>query len=168
MSFDKVDANVAAGNATDAHKSSGVKSVKRTITFETEAADAAGDVKALFRVGAHEIPVKCEIINDAIAGATDIDLGLYRDDETVVDADALMDGTDINAGVAWSSRTDGLSALGVEERGVKTFYDIANDVATTDVVGSLPNDSYWVALTLNSEVSAAGTITVHLETIGRG
>ena len=167
MSFDKVDANVAAGVATDAHKSSGVGPTVRSITFETEAADAAGDVKALFRVGAHEIPLECWIINDAIAGATDIDLGLYRDDETVVDADALMDGADISAGIAYASKTDGLSALGVEERGVKAFYDIANDVATGDVIGSIPNDSYWVALTLNSEVSAAGTITVVLTTLGR-
>ena len=167
MSFDKVDANVLAGVATDAHKSSGVGPTVRTITFETEAADAAGDIKALFRIGAHEIPLECWIINDAIAGATDIDLGLYREDGTVVDADALMDGTDISAGVAYASKTDGLSALGVEERGVKAFYDIANDVATTDVIGHIPNDSYWVALTLNSEVTAAGTITVCLTTLGR-
>jgi len=167
MSFDITDPNVLAGVATDAHKSSGVKPTVRTITFETEAADAAGDIKALFRVGAHEIPVECWIINDAIAGASDIDLGLYRDSEVVVDADALMDGTDISAGVAYASRTDGLSALGVEERGVKSFFDIANDVATGDVVGALPNDSYWVALTLNSEVTAAGTITLYLATIGR-
>lgn len=167
MSFDIVDAKVLAGEATDAHKSSGVKPTVRTITFETEAADAAGDIKALFRVGAHEIPLECRIVNDAIAGATDIDLGLYRDSEVVVDADALMDGTDISAGVAWASATDGLSALSINERGILSFYEIANDVATGDVVGALPNDSYWVALTLNSEVTAAGTITVELKTIGR-
>lgn len=167
MSFDKVDANVAADKLTDASKSSGVKALTRAITFETEAADAAGDIKALFRVGAHEIPLECWIINDAITGATDIDLGLYRDDETVVDADALMDGTDIAAGVAYASKTDGLSALGVEERGILTFYEIANDVATGDVIGSLPNDSYWVCLTLNSEISSVGTITVVLVTLTR-
>ncbi len=167
MSFDIVDAKVLAGELTDAHKSSGVDRITRTITFETEAADAAGDIKALFRVGAHEIPLECNIVNDAIAGATDIDLGLYRDDNTVVDADALMDGTDISLGVAWASATDGLSALSIDERGILSFYEIANDVATGDVVGSLPNDSYWVALTLNSEVTAAGTITVQLDTIGR-
>jgi hypothetical protein len=167
MSFDIVDPKVLVGEATDAHKSSGVKPTVRTITFETEAADAAGDIKALFRVGAHEIPLECRIVNDAIAGATDIDLGLYRDDNTVVDIDALMDGTDISAGVAWSAATDGLSALAIEERGILSFYEIANDVATGDVVGALPNDSYWVALTLNSEVSAAGTVTVELKTIGR-
>lgn len=167
MSFDKVDSNVAAGELTDARKSSGVNPTTRAITFETEAADAAGDIKALFIVGAHEVPLECWIINDAITGATDIDLGLYYMDETAADADALMDGTDIAAGVAYSSKTDGLSALGVQERGVLTFYEIANDVATSDVIGNLPNDSYWVALTLNSEVSAAGTITVVLTTLGR-
>ena len=168
MSFDIVDSNVLNGKLTEAIHASGVKPLVRTITFETEAADAAGDIKALFRVGAHEIPLECWIINDAIAGATDIDLGLYRDSQVVVDADALMDGTDISAGIAYASRTDGLSALAVEERGILTFYEIANDVATGDVIGALPNDSYWVALTLNSEVSAAGTITVMLKTLGRG
>ena len=167
MSFDKVDPKTAANEATDALKSSGVKPTVRIVTFETEAADAAGDIKALFRVGAHEIPKSCSIINDAIAGATDVELGLYRDDETVVDIDALMGTTDISAGVAFAAKTDGLSALGVEERGVLSFYQIADKVSTTDDVGSLPNDSYWVCLTLNSEVSAAGTITIELETVGR-
>ena len=167
MSFDRIDANTLLGEATDAHKSSGVKPTIRTVTFETEAADAAGDIKALFRVGAHEIPVECYIINDAISGATEIDLGLYRDDETVVVVDLLMDGTDIAAGVAYASRTDGLSALGVEERGVKSFFDLVNDTVSGDVVGALPNDSYWVALTLVSEVAAAGTITLYLATLGR-
>lgn len=167
MSFDIVDANVLAGELTDAVKSSGVAPIVRAITFETEAADAAGDVKALFRVGAHEIPLECKIVNDAIAGATDIDLGLYRDSQVVVDKDALMDGANIAAGIAWGSATDGLGALTINERGVLSFYEIANDVATGDVVGALPNDSYWVCLTLNSEVTAAGTITVYLTTLGR-
>ncbi len=167
MSFDIVDSNVDAGLAAEAQKTSGVHRITRSITFETEAADAAGDIKALFRVGAHEVPIEGYIINDAITGATDIDVGLYRDDETVVDADALLDAANIAAGVAYASRTDLLGALGVEERGILTFYEIANDVATGDVIGSLPNDSYWVALTLNSEISAAGTITVVLDTLGR-
>jgi hypothetical protein len=168
MSFDKVDSNVAAGIATDAVKSSGVKPITRAITFETEAADAAADIKALFKVGAHEIPLECWITCDAIAGLTDIDLGLYREDEVVVDADAFMDGTDLSAGKAFASRVDGLSALGVQERGVLKFFEIANDVATTHVVGALPNDSYWFSMTLNSEVSAAGTVTVVLTTLPRG
>ena len=167
MSFDIVDSKVAAGKATDAVKSSGVKLNRRVITFETAVADAAGDIKALFRVGAHEIPVEGWLICDAIAGATDIDIGLYRDSEVVVDKDALADGLNIAAGKAYSAKMDILAALGVEERGVKPFYDIANDVKTTDVIGHLPNDSYWVCVTLNSEVTAAGTITIALDTLGR-
>lgn len=161
-----VDSARQAGLPARAHESSGVGLRLRTITFETAAADAAGDVKRLFTVGAHEIPVKCVIMNDAIAGATDIDLGLYRPNGgIVVDRDALMDGTDISAGKTAASPADGLAALGVEELGVKSFFDIANDVLTTDVIGHLPNDSYDVALTEVSEVTAAGTITVHLYTI---
>ena len=167
MSFDKIDPKVLAGEATDAHKSSGVKPTVRTVTFETEVADAAGDIKALFIVGAHEIPKAMRILNDAIAGATEIDVGLYRMDGTVVDVDALADGLDISAGNAIGSPANGLGALGIDEVKVKSFYDIANDVATTDVVGHIPDDSYWVCLTLVSEVAAAGTINVELETIGR-
>lgn len=162
-----VDTQRQNGLPARAHESSGVVPKLRTITFETAAADAAGDIRRLFTVGAHEIPVQCDIVNDAIAGATDIDLGLYRKgvDGAVVDADALMDGTDISAGIAWASKTDGLSALAVEERGVLSFLEIADDVATSDAIGNIPDDSYDVALTLNSDISAAATITVHLWTI---
>ena len=169
-----VDSQRPSGLPAYAHESSGVNERLRTITFETAASDAAGDVKRLFTVGAHEIPVRCLVMCDAIAGATDIDLGLYRpsapDGSTtgvVVDRDALMDGTDISAGKAWSDQVDGLSALGVEERGTKTFYDIANDVQTADVIGHLPQDSYDFCLTEVSEVSAAGTITIFLWTIDK-
>jgi len=165
MAFTFVDSNVAAGKLTDAVKSSGVGEIVRCITFETAASDAAGDVKALFRVGAHEIPVEGWLISDAIAGASDLDVGFYRDDQVVVDKDALADGLDPNAGIAFASRLDILGALGVEERGVLKMYEIANDVATGDVIGKLPNDSYIVAITLNSEVTAAGTITVCLKTL---
>jgi hypothetical protein len=165
MAFVFVDSNVAAGELTSAVKSSGVKELVRCITFETAATDAAGDVKALFRVGAHEIPVEGWLISDAIAGATDIDVGFYRDDETVVDKDALADGINPSAGIAFASRLDILTALAVEERGVLNMYEIANDVITTDVIGHLPNDSYVVAVTLVSEVTAAGTITVCLKTL---
>lgn len=161
-----VDAARQAGQPARAHESSGVGLRMRTITFETAVADAALDVKRLFTVGAHEIPVKCVIMCDAIAGATEIDLGLYRPNGgIVVDRDALMDGADIAAGQTAASPEDGLAALGVEELGVKTFFDIANDVQSADVIGHLPADSYDIGLCLVSEVTAVGTITVHLQTI---
>lgn len=162
-----VDSARQAGNPARAHESSGCVPRLRTITFETAAADTTNDIKRLFTVGAHEIPVQCDIVCDAITGLSDLDVGLYRPgvDGAAVDIDALADGLNPAAGIAWASKLDGLSALGVEERGVKAFYDIANDVATDDVIGNLPKDSYDVALTWKVDSSGAGTITVHLWTI---
>jgi len=161
-----VDSQRAAGLPARAREASGVNPKIRTITFETAAADAAGDVKRLFTVGAHEIPVDCKIICDAIAGATDIDIGLYRPGGgVVVDKDALADGLNISGGLAYASAGNGLAALGVEEQGIRTFAEIAADVVSTDVIGHIPQDSYDIALTEVSEVSAAGTITVILTTI---
>lgn len=168
MSADKyVDSQRQNGLPARAHESSGVVPKLRTITFEAEVADDVNDIRRLFTVGAHEIPVRCDIVNDSIAGATDIDLGLYRTGVggVVVDANALMDSKDINGGNAWGSEVDGLEALGLDERGVKAFFDIANDVETTDVIGHIPDDSYDVVFTYNSEITGAGTITVHLWTI---
>lgn len=162
-----VDSQRQNGLPARGHESSGVDLRLRTITFETLVADDVNDIRRLFTVGAHEIPVRCDIVNDSIAGASDIDLGLYRPGVggVAVDKDALMDGTDINGGNAWGSEADGLSALGLDERGVKSFFDIANDVVAGDVIGHIPNDSYDIALTYDSEITAAGTITVHLYTI---
>jgi len=168
MSADKyVDTARQNGLPARAHESSGVVPRLRTITFETLVAADQNDIRRLFTVGAHEIPVRCDIVNDAIAGASDIDLGLYRPgvDGIVVDDDALMDGTNINAGVAWGSETDGLSALDLSERGVKPFFDIANDVLTTDVIGHIPQDSYDIVMSYKSEITGAATITVFLWTI---
>ena len=167
-----VDSQRQNGLPARGHESSGVNTRTRTITFETAVADAAADIRRLFNVGAHEIPVDCKIINDAITGATDIDLGLYRPSApdgsvvgAVVDADALLDGANIAAGVAWASATNGLAALGVEEQGVRSFREIANDVSADDAIGNVIKDSYDVALTFNSDISSIGTITVILETI---
>ena len=162
-----VDSQRQAGKPARAHESSGVDLRFRSITFETAAADAAGDIRRLFTVGAHEIPVRMDIVTDGITGMSAVEVGLYRPgvDGIVVDADALAATKDLSSALAHSAPADGLSALGIEERGVKTFWDIANDVLTTDIMGHLPKDSYDVAFTLTSEVSEAETVTVLLWTI---
>lgn len=167
MSDKYVDSQRQEGLPARAHESSGVGLRLRTITFETSVADAALDVRRLFNVGAHEIPVECKIMTDATAGLSEVDLGLHRPgvDGIVVDRDALMDGVDLSAGYAYAAAKDGLAALGIEERGTKSFFDIANDVLTTDVMGHIPSDSYDVTMTLVSEVTAVGTVTVFLWTI---
>jgi len=161
-----VDSARAAGKPARAREAGGVKGKIRTITYETAASDGAGDVKRLFNVGAHEIPVRCLVMCDATAGLTAVELGLYRPSlGAVVDRDALMSSIDLSAGYAFAAAKDGLSALGIEKRGISTFAELAAAVVTTDVIGHIPFDSYDVALTQVSDVSAVGTVTVILETI---
>lgn len=166
MSDKYVDSQRQGGEAARARESSGVRPLVRAITYETATADAALDVRRLFTVGAHEVPVRCLVMCDAIAGLTAVELGLYRPNfGVVVDRDALMTSIDLSAGYAFAAAKDGLSALGVEERGVRTFGEIASDVLATDVIGHYPADSYDVGIAQVSDVSAVGTITVILETI---
>ena len=161
------DSNRQSGLPAAARESSGCVPRLRTITFETAAADTTSDVLRLFTVGAHEIPVQMDVVCDAITGMSDLDIGLYRPgvDGAAVDIDALADGLNPAAGIAWASKLDGLSALGVEERGILPFFEIANDIDSTDVIGHLPNDSYDVALTYKADHSGAATMTIHLWTI---
>lgn len=167
MSDKYVDSQRQNGLPARARESSGVGTRLRSITFETAAADAALDVRRLFTIGAHEIPVQMDVVCDAIAGLSEVDIGLHRPgvDGIVVDRDAFMDGVDLSAGYAFAAKKDGLAALAIEERGILSAYEIANDVLATDVIGHLPNDSYDVTMTFVSEVTAVGTITVHLWTI---
>jgi hypothetical protein len=46
--------------------------------FETTAADDAGSKYRICKVGADWVPLRIDINNDAIAGATSEKLGLYR------------------------------------------------------------------------------------------
>lgn len=157
------DATLAAGGVARAAQATGVEPKVRVVTFETAASFAAGEIKRLFRVAAHEIPVSCEIVNDAIAGATDVEIGLWRPNfGAVVAQDCLLGTLDIAAGFNWGSEKNGLAALGVEERGIKSFAQIAGDA-----IGAIPEDSYDVGMIFNSDVSAAGTITVKLTTIAQ-
>ncbi len=169
MSDKYVDSQRQEGSPARAHESSGADLRFRSITFETATADTTGDIRRLFTVGAHEIPVRMDIVTDGITTMSSVDVGLYRPgvDGVVVDADALGNAIDLSSAISWvaSSLKDGLIALGIEERGVKSFFDIANDVVTTDVIGHLPKDSYDVALTYNTDVAEAETVTVHLYTI---
>lgn len=160
------DSQIAAGKPARAVVASGVNRRTRVITFETAAAYAAGEIKRLFPVGAHEIPLRCQIVNDAIAGATDVEIGLWRRNSgVVIDQDCLMGTLDINAGKAWSSPGDGLGALGVEQVGIQSFREIAVAAGAADAIGHIPDDSYDFAMIFNSDVSAAGTITVVLDTL---
>jgi len=132
----------------------GDKLVAMVVSFEVAVADDDGSV---YRIGkglsGSLIPIDFKIFNDAIAGATDYDLGLYKvDSGAVIDKDVFMDGADINAGNGIASPQNGLTAVDVANLTKKIFEHAGHDV--TDSL-----QGYDLALTANTVGSAVGTIT---------
>ncbi len=128
-------------------------------TYEKSAADNDTSVLRLGTVPANAIPVPhlSLLNNDALAGATDIDIGVYKQsngdvDGAVVDKDCLSDGLDIAAGNALASPIKAFQALAIDEFG--------QDLRTL-AGGSVGdgNDFYDVAITGNTFGNAAGTIS---------
>jgi len=154
-----INANLVADKATTAAFNEGAKTVVMVATFEVAAADDNASVFRLFKsVNPDLIPVKCEILSDAIAGATDYELGFYEPTEAgvlgpAIDIDALLGSTDINAGNARGSELNGLTAVAIEDV-QKRIYELAGDTLTTKKLG------YDIALTANVVGTAAGTISV--------
>jgi hypothetical protein len=119
-------------------------------SFEVAAADSDGSV---YRIG--QIPVNARILNvqyfnDAIAGATDYEIGVYRPLEVggaVAELDIVLGSTDINAGSAVLVNVPTL----VANMGKKLW----------QVVGASAQPTYQVydlAITGNTVGTAAGTI----------
>src|SRR3990167_1085216 len=106
------DANVAAGKKGIPAIVSGGKVLVLAGTFEMAAADDNGSIYKIGKLPSNAIPVRADIINDATAGATDVDLGLYRENGVVADKDILLDGGDLSAGHAITAPLDGLTNLG--------------------------------------------------------
>lgn len=123
--------------------------------FETAAADDAGSKYRLCKVGANWVPIYIDINCDAIAGATDVDLGLYElleNGGAAKDADCFLNGEDISGGHALSSEQNGLEDIAVDAIGDQ-MYEFAGD-------SDASAQAYDLVLTMNSEVSAAGTIAI--------
>ena len=123
-------------------------------TFETEATDDTASIYRLCKVGADWVPISMELNNDAIAGATDIDVGLYETLEmggAVKDADIFLNGEDINTGHALGSEQDAMEDMGVANIG-KQIYELAGDTTPED------QRVYDLAITTNAAITGAGTI----------
>lgn len=98
-----VDSNInSAGQVTkllDPLAGGGGKVLILRTSFELAASDAAADIKRIFRaVPSNLIPIGCKIGSDGIAGATDIDLGLYQVgiNGAAADVDLFGDGLDLS------------------------------------------------------------------------
>lgn len=123
-------------------------------TFEVAAADDDGSVFYLAKVGANMIPLSLELNCDAIAGATDYEMGFYKEDGVAADIDILMGSEDIHAGAAIGSEINCLQDMGIENIGKKVYELLGLTAATRS------QDAYILALTANTVGTAAGTISV--------
>ena len=122
-------------------------------TDEKEAADTDGSVLRLGQVPANAIPIPhlSVIGNDALAGATDVEIGLYKQKGgAAVDIDILLGTADINAGNAAGSELNAMSAIGLADYG-KDLRTLVSDADNTEF--------YDVAITGNTFGVAEGTIS---------
>lgn len=131
-------------------------------TYEKTAADNDTSVLRLGTVPSNAIPLyhASKLNNDALTGATDIDIGLYEvsdgtNDGAVVDKDLLSDGLNIAAGNALASPIAAFQTHPTIEEFAKNLLTLTNDVNTTTRV----DEAFDIAITGNTFGTATGTIT---------
>lgn len=129
-------------------------------TYEKTASDNDTSVLRVGRVPSNAIPLVTlsKLANDALTGATDIDVGLYKPNHgVVVDKDCLSDGLNIASGNALGSEARAFQAVGIDEWGktLKQIVEADNSSTTYD-------QDYDVALTGNTFGTATGTISWEL------
>lgn len=133
-------------------------------TYEKTSSDNDASVLRLGKIPANARPLVTlsKLANDALTGATDIDVGLYKPMSggvagAVVDKDCLSDGLNIAAGAALGSEIRAFQAVGIDEwnRTLKEIVEADGSITTYD-------EEYDVALTGNTFGTAAGTISWEL------
>jgi hypothetical protein len=119
---------------------------------EVAAADDDGSVYRIARLPSNARLIGRTIKNDAIAGGSDYDIGLYTvDDGAVVDADILDDGLSMTAA---GGAFDDFSAIPPEKINDR-LWELAGE--TTD-----PGGQYDICLTANTVGTVAGGIAVDI------
>lgn len=134
-------------------------------TYEKTASDNDTSVLRVGKVPANAVPLyhNSFINNDALAGATDIDIGIYKPNEdtidgAVVDKDLLSDGLDISAGNALSSPAKAFQT----HPAIDEFGDSIKTLAETALATTLYDEEFDVAITGNTFGTATGTISWEL------
>lgn len=124
-------------------------------TFEVAATDSDTSVFKLAKLKSNLIPVQIKINADSSLGASDWDLGLYKENGDVLDKDCFLDGQDLNAGAAMGSEVDGLGALPIDDIGKKIW-----EITSLGLTAATRQDAYILAFTANTAGAAAGTISL--------
>lgn len=130
-------------------------------TYEKTASDNDASVLRLGKVPitARPLVTLSKIGNDALTGATDVDVGLYKcgANGAVIDKDCLSDGLNIASGAALGSERRAFQSVDIDEwnRSLK-------DIVESDGSTTIGDEEADVCLTGNTFGTAAGTISWEL------
>ena len=127
-----------------------------TVTFDGNQSD--GNYYKLFHVYGNDIITGGGYYNTALAGMTDVDIGLYKTDGTVVDADFFVDGDSLATAQTARYGDSILSATNVSAAG-----DEQTILADLDTTNLSRQEEYVVALTVNTAGSASGSFFAKFE-----
>lgn len=153
------NANLAAGNKERAGAVAPGRLLRLQGTYEKTAADNDGSVLRLGRVPANAIPLyqNSFLNNDALTGATNVDVGLYKPGVAgaAVDKDLLTAGISIASAAALASPIRAFQTRPTIEdwgRSLKELVELVNSITTFD-------EEYDIAITGNTFGTAVGTIS---------
>ncbi len=155
-----VNADIVAGVKAVAAFSQGAQDYTAIIIFEVAVADDDGSIYRLMKNIAPDMIIESiEILNDAITGGTDWDLGLYQNLDrggAVITVDRFVNGVDLSSARVHGAGFDGMTNVDIANADDR-IYEHAGDTLATRELG------YDLALTANTVGAAAGTITVKIK-----
>lgn len=146
--------NERAGVLQDAAQISGrVRAIP--FTYEKLATNTNGDRIQLARLKSDWVVLGITFYNDALTGATSVQLGLYEDKEpttaAAIDADCYASSVDISSGLSGTNLA--FEARNIDKMGQRVWQDGGLAAAPT------PGTYYALALTLTTGGTATGTIS---------
>lgn len=158
MAVDKyANEDIQNGKIADSVNINGNKCVTMIQKLSVKAADGANSVYRLFQVSSNMIPVKVDIVHDALAAASSAsssyNLGIYEQGGKALDADALAAALDLKTAAAIKAPTNGLAALTVDTIGKKIYELAGHDEGNKDT-------GYDIALTAVTPSAANGDLVV--------
>lgn len=131
----------------------GAASLELAGTFEKGATDNNGSIYKIARLPANAVFQKIEVYNDAIAGFTDVDLGIYEEDGiTEVSKNVFADALDMSAGAAQIAPKDGMKDVAIDKVSQKLWELLGKVVGAKD-------EGYILAFTANVAGANAGTVS---------
>lgn len=163
-----VNENVASDKLGDASRQGGSRTITMVESEELIVSDGSvtPDIYRFFKgINPNLIPIDIKIyVDDAVVGATDMDVGLYKVGigETEVDSDVFADGIDLSpAGgairgggvIGHDEFIDGLVGVDIANLTKKLYEHGGHTVA--NYLGG-----YDLALTSNVSVTTGGTVTI--------